>query len=77
MDAVLGQSRAGRVVDDAALVVRRGRHPSLDTLDDRDVLLLKDLVDVPDGFELGPSSRSVSKKKSQVSRVRSGPAGTT
>jgi hypothetical protein len=40
-------------VDDPALVEGRGRHPALDALDERDVLHLQDLVDVPDGLDLG------------------------
>src|SRR5262245_4465282 len=53
VDAVLGQARARRVVDDATLVERWRTHASLDTLDDADVLLLQDLVDVAHGLHLG------------------------
>src|SRR5690242_17924179 len=53
VDAVLGQSRARRVVDDAPLVERRSPHPALHALDEADVLLLQHLVDVADRLVLG------------------------
>ena len=43
---VLGESGAGWVVHDAALVEGRGAHTALHALDETDVLGLKDVVDV-------------------------------
>src|SRR5262245_7494835 len=52
MERVFRLSRPTRVVDDSALRESRRTHAPLDVFDERDVLHLKNLVEVPNGFLL-------------------------